>query len=229
MCFCVRSGKQEENEIVLFGTWFQDSDLFLLEFTYDAMLTSFYARNIFPAQWCVRLSPWHESYEFLGTMKQVNPAHEISRSALSLATDKQETATCQTHTVNTSYTVCMQSHGITNYWGQESMPTSFSWCLWAMESAAVRTPWASSSHKTKKRVSHQRKAAAVCSLCAVDWVRSNHRNRFAFWSAESERSGISHCVCNGQSRGHMVKHCLSLLTRFQDDYGYIIECTQGFK
>jgi hypothetical protein len=110
----VNSGKKEENEIVLFGTWFQDSDLFLLEFTYDAMLTSFHARNIFPAQWCVRLSPWHERHEFLGTMKQVNPAHEIARSALSLATDKQEPAACQIYTVNMSYTVCMQSHDITN-------------------------------------------------------------------------------------------------------------------
>lgn len=68
-CCWVRSGKQEENEVILFGTWFQDSDLFLLEFTYDAMLTSFYAQNIFPAQWCVRLSPWHECYEFLGTIE----------------------------------------------------------------------------------------------------------------------------------------------------------------
>lgn len=183
-------------------------------FRYDAMLTSFYTRNISPAQWCVRLSSWHECYEFLGTMKQVNPAHEISCSALSLATDKQEPAACQIYTLNVSYTVCMQSHDIANYWGQESLPISF---LMMPLSNVVTV---SQAHMWLKGVCpHQSKAAAVCSLCAVAWVWSTHMNSFAFWIRKSRNIPVSYM------EHWETRDGLSLLIGFQNGHGCNGECT----
>lgn len=186
------------------------------------MLTSFYARNIFPVQWCVRLSPWHECYEFLGTVKQANPAHEISCSVLFLATDKQEPDACQIYTVNMSYTVCMKSHGIASYWGQESLPVSFLMMpLSKVVTVAQAHTW------LRGECPHQSKVAAVWSLWAVVWVRSTHVNGFAIWSECWVRnSRVSPCFMSAMISWE-TRDCLSVLIGFQNGQGYCGECTYG--
>lgn len=184
------------------------------------MLTSFYARNIFPVQWCVRLSPWHECYEFLGTVKQANPAHEISCSVLFLATDKQEPDACQIYT-------CL-------------IPFAWSHMVLQVTEARRACPYRSSRMPLSKVVTvaqahtwlrgecpHQSKVAAVWSLWAVVWVRSTHVNGFAIWSECWVRnSRVSPCFMSAMISWE-TRDCLSVLTGFQNGQGYCGECTYG--
>lgn len=127
--------------------------------------------NTFSMVW--RWPLWQKSYRCLWTMKQDNSVHKTSHSTVSHISAYEQGSACWIPILKVFSIICVHSIISQTTVAQENQAISF---LMVPLGTAVSCLWGSICQSTRvaiKRMSGQRKSAAVCNLCVWFALRTH--------------------------------------------------------